>query len=303
MEKELRVCFYSLLFYMESKYRFKTKEEFVKDGMWNDDTYTPSHWSSDGSMNKLLGKNVDPEHNDDCDKNASFTYRGSFHILYTDYVLLPGKTKTEPKSESSSNEKFKKGDKVLISDDSEHKSQGIGEDGNKMIGTIKAIRDVLNIILYVVDWSNGVKNVYKEKDLILYNKESKFSVEDRVLISDDSPYSHQGKIGDRKMIGVIQRIKNDAHPYWVRWSNDDVNGYRETDIIPYTDSTKRFLENDKVIISKDSKYYHQQKFDDDKKPIPLEIIEVYDELVHDEFYYECSNDSMYSDLDLEPYSP
>lgn len=41
-----------------TKYRFKTEEEFRKDGLWNCDYGTPNGWNSDGEMCKFLGKTL-----------------------------------------------------------------------------------------------------------------------------------------------------------------------------------------------------------------------------------------------------
>jgi hypothetical protein len=48
------------LFYIKamSKYRFKTKEEFIDDGLWDDEYQAPDEWCSDGDMNKYIGQDV-----------------------------------------------------------------------------------------------------------------------------------------------------------------------------------------------------------------------------------------------------
>ena len=57
-----------------SKYRFKTKKEFIRDGLWDDKYNCPEEWNLEGQMNKYLGTNVPEEFNTDCDKNTGFEY-------------------------------------------------------------------------------------------------------------------------------------------------------------------------------------------------------------------------------------
>ena len=38
-----------------TKYRFKTKEEFIRDGLWDEKDNCPYYWNSDGEMNEYLG--------------------------------------------------------------------------------------------------------------------------------------------------------------------------------------------------------------------------------------------------------
>jgi len=67
-----------------SKYRFKTKEEFKRDGLWTKDC--PDTWTSSGSMNKYLGTDIPDEYNGFCDVNEDFYYEG-WSFLAKDYVL------------------------------------------------------------------------------------------------------------------------------------------------------------------------------------------------------------------------
>ena len=69
-----------------SKYRFKTKEEFIRDGLWDEEDNCPDKWALDGEMNKYLGKDVPDEFNVQCDKNKSFEY-DDWLFQNTDYVL------------------------------------------------------------------------------------------------------------------------------------------------------------------------------------------------------------------------
>ena len=54
-----------------SKYRFKNKEEFIRDGLWDEEDNCPYYWNSDGKMNKYLGKDVPDEFNVYCGKGKN----------------------------------------------------------------------------------------------------------------------------------------------------------------------------------------------------------------------------------------
>ena len=69
-----------------SKYRFKTKEEFVQDRLWNNKHNCPKFWSPIGEMNKYLGTDVPDEFNVYCDKKEDFYYDGWF-FKRNEYVL------------------------------------------------------------------------------------------------------------------------------------------------------------------------------------------------------------------------
>ena len=69
-----------------SKYRFKTKKEFIRDGLWDDKYNCPEEWNLEGQMNKYLGTNVPEEFNTDCDKNTGFEYN-DWVFSEDDYVL------------------------------------------------------------------------------------------------------------------------------------------------------------------------------------------------------------------------
>lgn len=77
----------------ESLYRFKTEEEFKKDGLWDYVNGAPKRWNSSGRMNHYLGKPVDRAYNMNCDNkefieifDASRSYTWSFSPQ--DYVLI-----------------------------------------------------------------------------------------------------------------------------------------------------------------------------------------------------------------------
>lgn len=65
-----------------SKYRFKTEEEFKRDGLWNKNR--PVEWVS--VMNKYLGQDISDKYNQACDKQEKFRY-DQWHIEPHDYVL------------------------------------------------------------------------------------------------------------------------------------------------------------------------------------------------------------------------
>ena len=69
-----------------SKYRFKTREEFIRDGLWDEKYNCPNYWAWEGQMNKYLGEDVPDKHVVNCDKSKNFTYNG-WLFQNTDYVL------------------------------------------------------------------------------------------------------------------------------------------------------------------------------------------------------------------------
>ena len=69
-----------------SKYRFKTREEFIQDGLWDKSNNAPDGWNFNKRMNKYLGTDVPEEFNTDCDKNSGFEY-DNWIFSKNDYVL------------------------------------------------------------------------------------------------------------------------------------------------------------------------------------------------------------------------
>lgn len=69
-----------------SKYRFKTQDEFIRDGQWDDDNHCPLGWSLTGEMNHYLGQDVPEEENESCDLNEGFEDDG-WWFQSTNYVL------------------------------------------------------------------------------------------------------------------------------------------------------------------------------------------------------------------------
>lgn len=69
-----------------SKYRFKTKEEFIRDGLWIYEYDCPQEWNFDKKMNKYLGVDVPDDFNVYCNKKEGFEYIG-WVFRNTDYIL------------------------------------------------------------------------------------------------------------------------------------------------------------------------------------------------------------------------
>ena len=69
-----------------SKYRFKTKEEFIHEDLWDNTYNTPYGWNFRGGMNMYLGTNVPEEFDMDCVKNKGFKYN-DWVFSKNDYVL------------------------------------------------------------------------------------------------------------------------------------------------------------------------------------------------------------------------
>ena len=55
-------------------WRFKTKEEFIADGLWRTDNGKsyPENWNMDELMNKYLGTEIPKKHHSECEIGASF---------------------------------------------------------------------------------------------------------------------------------------------------------------------------------------------------------------------------------------
>jgi hypothetical protein len=69
-----------------SKYRFKTQEEFYRDGQWNDEYDCPVGWNESGDMNHYLGEDVPIYLYERCDITEDFAMDG-WYFQPTDYVL------------------------------------------------------------------------------------------------------------------------------------------------------------------------------------------------------------------------
>ena len=56
-----------------SKYRFKNKEEFQADGLWQDAYDVPDRWNQEGEMNKFLGQPIGDKYNTTIDSGSNFS--------------------------------------------------------------------------------------------------------------------------------------------------------------------------------------------------------------------------------------
>ena len=68
------------------KYRFKTQDEFIRDGQWEDDNHCPVGWAESGGMNHYLGQDVPEGANENCDLHEGFEDDG-WWFEPTNYVL------------------------------------------------------------------------------------------------------------------------------------------------------------------------------------------------------------------------
>jgi len=68
-----------------AKYRFKTKEEFIRDKQWNPlEQVYPYGWAD--SMLEYLGTDVPEKYNDRCDLDENINMHG-WSFMGTNYVL------------------------------------------------------------------------------------------------------------------------------------------------------------------------------------------------------------------------
>jgi hypothetical protein len=69
-----------------SKYRFKTEQEFIRDGQWYVDYDCPIGWAECGQMNHYLGQDVPEGADESCDVGEGFNDDG-WYFESTNYVL------------------------------------------------------------------------------------------------------------------------------------------------------------------------------------------------------------------------
>ena len=69
-----------------NRYRFKTKDEFIRDGQWYDEYDCPVGWAEGGDMNHYLGQDVPEGANENCDLREDFIHDG-WYFRATNYVL------------------------------------------------------------------------------------------------------------------------------------------------------------------------------------------------------------------------
>lgn len=80
-----------------AKYRFKTKEEFIKTDGWNYSSNRPSGWVS--NMLKYLGTDVPDKHNSSCDSHINIYVHfpdvdESWTFYKDNYILKSSDTNT-----------------------------------------------------------------------------------------------------------------------------------------------------------------------------------------------------------------
>jgi hypothetical protein len=68
------------------KYRFKTQDEFIRDGQWDDDNHCPEGWAQNNQMNHYLGQDVPEGANENCDLREGFEDDG-WWFEPTNYIL------------------------------------------------------------------------------------------------------------------------------------------------------------------------------------------------------------------------
>jgi hypothetical protein len=62
-----------------TKYRFKTEEEFKRDGEWNSIFGVPERWNHGRKMNKYIGEDIPNKYNQEIESGHNFHYgRWSF---------------------------------------------------------------------------------------------------------------------------------------------------------------------------------------------------------------------------------
>lgn len=144
-------------------WRFKTKEEFIQSGSWTFSVHNavggyPKGWSSDGSMNCLLGQPIPEIHNDKCRGKRTFTMNNKV-INKDDYVEITGETFPAITQEGTV---FFNMDRLV--EEINLKFQGILEN-NKLIAEAQCT-DALSVVI------DGIQTV-KEKvhDIIIGSKD------------------------------------------------------------------------------------------------------------------------------------
>lgn len=119
-----------------TKYRFKTKEEFKADGLWNEDYDCPNDWCEEGDMNEFIGKEIPDKFNKTIEEEQEFQWQSwtfqhhdcTLHILseeqqqevFKQVKSLITKEKMETKAVKNTEKKERKanpvGDKFVFMD-------------------------------------------------------------------------------------------------------------------------------------------------------------------------------------------
>lgn len=69
-------------------WRFKTKEEFIREGLWNVNGY-PQGWNSSGDMNGYLGASIPSKYHSYCESNKPFSNEDGWYFAITNYTDKP----------------------------------------------------------------------------------------------------------------------------------------------------------------------------------------------------------------------
>ena len=83
---------------MAKAWRFKTKEEFIKENLWDHINGVPAGWEVNKSMNILLGTPLEERFESRCDSSKMFQYTGGWMIKPIHYTAKPIHTGTAPKN-------------------------------------------------------------------------------------------------------------------------------------------------------------------------------------------------------------
>lgn len=217
------------------KYRFKTKQEFVDEGRWDDEHYCPEGWNKNGFMNKHIGKPVPKDKETNCDDGSGFSIDFWF-FSQNDYVCI---SREEPIVEEPINEqntsKYKVGDEVLISDDSQYyPSQGTFGGDKKLKGIINLLREDG---WYQVEWYHDgefhSQNSYQDKDLIPYEAPLRFKVGDLVVLKESSQYYDEQQTSDEN--GLVPKTISLLYgdPKSFDYETECGYSYDDDDLDPY----------------------------------------------------------------------
>jgi hypothetical protein len=57
-----------------TKYRFKTREEFIDDGLWNEEDNCPHHWNNHEEMNHFMGQDIPDKFNRQIEGGYDFNH-------------------------------------------------------------------------------------------------------------------------------------------------------------------------------------------------------------------------------------
>lgn len=69
-----------------AKFRFRTKEEIISIGFWDEKKNCPLAWNEEGKMDKYLGQDIPDEFNLDCGNKKIIMYDG-WMFFPNNYIL------------------------------------------------------------------------------------------------------------------------------------------------------------------------------------------------------------------------